>query len=236
VKIPNLDIHKHLPLILLTSGVTGYFGSMIFAIQATPEGMDVWNDDELNNKERALKLLPIYGLTAGTFVLSTAAVILSYTVQSKRADALFALYTVTDKSLQSYRKAVSERVTKKVHTDIEEAVRPLPIVTEVAGTGNTLCFDMWSGRYFRTASVEVLRRVFISTNETLYSDGFVPLNSFYADVGLPRVKPGDDIGWEIDSGPIEFELTSGLTDADEPCLVVGFDLSYRWIKKRNLNE
>ena len=57
---------------------------------------------------------------------------------------------------------------------------------------------------------------------------YISLNEFYYEIGLPRTKMGDELGWNIDSGLIRFEFSSQLADDETPCLVIDYHIAPRY--------
>ena len=51
---------------------------------------------------------------------------------------------------------------------------------------------------------------------------YVSLNDFYYEIGLPSIKLGDDIGWNIDNGYIDLHFSSQLAEDGRPCLVIDY--------------
>ena len=73
-----------------------------------------------------------------------------------------------------------------------------PDESEIIATnhGQTLFYDSWSGRYFKS-SIEFLRRVINDLNYRLISEDWLDLNEFYYGLGLEPVKMGSMVGWNI---------------------------------------
>jgi hypothetical protein len=89
-----------------------------------------------------------------------------------------------------------------------------------------LFFDVYSGRYFQTDSVETVRKVVNDLNDRLFAEDFVPLNDFYFGVGLPNVEFGDEVGWHVIDGSVQVKYDSFLKN-DRPGVTVSFELKPR---------
>lgn len=112
----------------------------------------------------------------------------------------------------------------------QDKVRKNPPVQQdviLTNKGNTLCYDANTGRYFRSG-IEKIKDAEISLNRRLMDEMYISLNEFYYELGLPAVKLGDDLGWNIEDGKINLAPSSILTDEDEPCYVVDFDFGPRY--------
>jgi len=98
----------------------------------------------------------------------------------------------------------------------------------ITGEGNLLCFDAFSGRYFKS-DIETIKRVMNHLSRELLSNTMISLNEMYADLGLGGTQMGDMLGWHVDDGLIEAEFSSQLTETGVPCLVLGFVTEPRYI-------
>ena len=94
------------------------------------------------------------------------------------------------------------------------------IITE---KGNTLCMDMFSGRYFKSDRDMIVRAINeLNRQNVVY--GYVSLNEFYSELGLAPIDIGNHLGWNIDVREIKPEFSSGLADDGTPCLVLSFNV------------
>lgn len=167
---------------------------------------------------------------------SMACIIGAQTVNAKRHAALASLYTLTDQTLKDYQDKVVEHFGKnkeqKVRDDMAQDVLDAHPVNndQIIRTsyGDTLCFDVYSGRYF-THDIEKLRRIQNDFNHDLMGVMWLPLNDLYYLMGLEEVKAGNLLGWSVDE-LLEFKFTSKLTDDGRPCLVVDYDLTPKHLK------
>jgi hypothetical protein len=57
----------------------------------------------------------------------------------------------------------------------------------------------------------------------------VSLNDFYYDLGLPDIDLGNDLGWAVEDGPVEFgKPTSKVAEDGTPCLVITYSVAPRY--------
>lgn len=156
-------------------------------------------------------------------------------IRAHREAALIAAASFAETTLDDFKKKAPEIVGEKKATEIEDAVAGEqlarnPLVNNeqivVTGTGNTLCYDPLSGRYFRQ-DIEILRRIEKDLNHSmLLGDDYVSLNQFYYEVGLDETVIGNDIGWNVNRSKgrlIKLKFSTMLSATNEPCLVVGFE-------------
>ena len=93
--------------------------------------------------------------------------------------------------------------------------------------GNTLCYDVLSGRYFKT-DIDKIRKAANELNRQMRDEMYISLNEFYYAIGLDGIKVGEDLGWNIDTGYIELDFSSQLAKDDTPCLVIDYQVAPRY--------
>lgn len=96
------------------------------------------------------------------------------------------------------------------------------ILTEKGG--NTICYDVISGRYFKSDR-DKISRVVNELNRRMRDEMYITLNDFYYELGLDGTKMGDMLGWNIDKGYIELAFSSHLDANDTPCLVIDYQVA-----------
>ena len=98
------------------------------------------------------------------------------------------------------------------------------------GKGDTNCYDVISGRYFRSDK-ETIRKVVNDLNYRLTTgmEEYISLSEFYDEIGLSHTSTSDEIGWNIlTDGQIEVEFRATVADNDEPCLMLDYQVSPRY--------
>lgn len=167
---------------------------------------------------------------------SIACIIGAQSVNTKRHAALAGLYSLTESTLKDYQEKVVETLGEKKEQKIRDEVAQKRLDDNPAskneiimtGKGETLCYDTISGRYFKS-DIEKLRRIQNDMNHDLMGVMWVPLNDLYFAMGLSGIKIGEDIGWTVDE-LIDFRFSSKITDEGEPCLVLDYDVTPRFMK------
>lgn len=158
-------------------------------------------------------------------------IIFGHSVSQRRLAALGAAYQVSEATLKEYQQKVIETVGEKQHEAIcDEIARDRmekdPITTKhiySTGDGEHLCYDSWSGRYFKT-DINKLKATVNELNAILLKEGWVSLNDFYDRIGLDGLKKGEDLGWWMEKAGdlIEVRYSSQLAKDGTPCLVFDF--------------
>jgi hypothetical protein len=244
---------KNSPTILTGVAVAGLITSTVLAVKATPKAMKLI-EEHLNSsigrgmcgtniaarvlsKREIIKLTWRCYIPTGAVTLATIGCIIgANTISLKRNAALASMYSVTETLFKEYQSKVVETIGKnkelKVRDDISaDRIKENPPSTNeivFTGKGEVLCYDSLSGRYFKS-DIEKIRRSINELNHNLMTDMFVTLNDLYYGLGLPEIKLGDELGWDIDKGLIEVEFSAQLTEGGEPCLVLNYQVFPRFV-------
>ena len=141
----------------------------------------------------------------------------------------------SDLALSEYREKVIETIGEKKEKEVQDAIakdqiekNPISNNTVIlTGKGNTLCYDSFSGRYFRS-DIEKIRKAENILNKQMFSDMYMSLNEFYGLIDLEPTDVGSQIGWSMDDGLLEIEFSAQLSEDDEPCLVMSFSQHPRY--------
>lgn len=234
-------LNKHSPEILTGIGITGMVTSTVLAVKATPKALYLLEEA---NDIKGDKLTPVEVVKAAwkpyipavvTGVASISCIIGASAINAKRNTALAAAYTLSEKALKTYRDKVIETIGEKKEKEIKDKIaqdevdkRPVSSSHVVlTSKGNTLCLDNISGRYFRS-DLDTIRKAINEINRTLTYDHYISLNEFYTKIGLDTIKNGYLLGWNLDDGLVELELSTCLGDNDEPCVVIDYSVSPKY--------
>ena len=236
-KTVSLFMKKNSPTILTAIGVSGMIASTIFAIEATPKAVKLI--EEKKQELKVEKLTPIetvrmtwkcYIPTVVLTVLSSGCIAGANSVHAKRNAALATAYTISETALRENKDKVIETIGEKKEQAVRDAIAKDKIdknpvsKSEVIITkkGDTLCFDPWSSRYFKS-DPEKVRKAINDLNYQLIHDGMVSLNEFYYILGLDGTRAGEDLGWNVNKGgQVNFRFSSQIADDETPCLVLEF--------------
>lgn len=153
----------------------------------------------------------------------------------RRNAALVSLYSLTETAFKEYKEKVVETIGKnkelKVRDDISaDRIKHNPVGDNeiiFTGKGEMLCYDSMSGRYFKT-DIEKVRKAQNELNRRLMSEMFISLNEFYDELGLSHIRLGEEMGWNIDKDLINITFSAQLTEKEEPCLVLNYEVVSRY--------
>lgn len=234
------------PKFLTVLGVVGFSVTVILAVKATPKAMVLLEEaktakaEELDITEENVDLTPVEKIravwkpftpVAALGIASAGCILGANSITAKRTAALTTVAQLSKEALREYREkaieVVGEKKDKMIRDKVaEDKVKKNPVEKQqvlITNKGNTLCYDQFSGRYFK-GDVDVINRAVNEINYCLLNEMYAPLNMFYEKIGLECNKVGDLMGWNIDrDGQIELYLSAQLTKDGEPCLVLDFD-------------
>ncbi len=165
-----------------------------------------------------------------TGILSVGCLIGANSVHIRRRAALVAAYSLSESALKEYQEKVVETIGEKKEQTVRDAVakdkmQQNPVTAHdiiITESGNTLCYDVISGRYFKS-DIEKIKKAENELNRLMRDDMYISLNDFYFEIGLRDIKLGDDLGWNIQDGYIDLNFSSQLASDGTPCLVIDYN-------------
>jgi hypothetical protein len=241
IKNVQMMASKHSPEILTGIGIAGMITTTVLAVKATPKALTLLEEAEqekgesLTVMEKTKTCWKCYIPAAVTGLASTACLVGASSVNAKRNAALAAAYTLSDSALREYRDKVVETIGEKKEQTIrdkvaEERIKKNPVSKNeifITDKGNTLCYDAISGRYFKS-DIEKIKRAENELNKRMLDDMYISLNEFYDEIGLSHTSLGDELGWNIDDGLLDFDFSAQLAEDDTPCLVVDYRIAPKY--------
>lgn len=180
-------------------------------------------------REKVAETWQFYIPPAGVGLITVSSIVLANRVAGKEAAALAAAYAVSEKAFTEYREAVVKKLgsveERKVHDEYAEArMNKNPINTReiiLAGTGEVLCFDITSGRYFQSSKNEIEKAEIAVNHEILGFTRGASLSEFYDQIGLAPTGYSDTVGWNHDH-LCRVRFSSEISVDDRPCLAIDF--------------
>jgi len=235
-------VNKRSPEILTGIGIAGMITTTVMAVKATPKALVLIEEryrDESDERPRWKTYIKgawtCYIPSAVVGTLSIFCLIGASSVNVRRNAALATAYTLSESALKEYQEKVIETIGEKKEESVRDAVakdrvdrNPVSsrevIITE---RGNTLCYDVISGRYFKS-DMDKLKKIENELNRRLRDEMYISLNEFYYEIGINPISIGYDLGWNIDHGYIELTFSSQLADEGTPCLVIDYRVAPRY--------
>ena len=242
----GMALQKHSPEILTGIGIAGMVTTTILAVRATPKALLLIQEAEevKHQNTDASALTPVetikaawlcYVPAAVTGVLSMTCLIGASSVNLRRNAALATAYTLSESALKEYREKVVETIGEKKEQAVQDAVAKeriskSPVTNQeviITEKGNTLCYDVISGRYFKS-DIEKLKRAANDLSRRMLDEGYISLNDFYYEIALPETKLGDELGCHIDNGLVDLRFSSQLAEDGTPCLVIDYQIAPKY--------
>lgn len=229
-------VDKHSPEILTSVGITGMITSTLLAVSATPKALnliaekkDELDTDELTKREIVQACWKCYITSVITSGASIACLVGASKINSKRNIMLATAYNLTERTLSEYRNKVVEVIGDKKEGEIREAISKDRVdnnpVNEkeiyLMGSGDSLCYDNISGRYFKS-DMNKMQRAENTLNRRLMNEVYVSLNEFYDLLGLPPTQIGETLGWKYEGDLVELRFDAILSEKGEPCIVIDY--------------
>lgn len=227
---------KNSPSILTGIGVFGFCATVYLAVKATKRSCDILQDctdeegnpEELTKTEVVTKCWKEYIPVAGMGVASIGCIVGAHVISLKRQAALMGLYSMTETALKKYEAAVKEEFGEEKKTELDKKLAEreasnhhIPSNILMTDDGDdVLCFDPYSGRYFKSNANKINRAINEFTAQVL-GDFCASVNDFYYHLGLDGIEAGDEVGWSTEE-PLQVEFDSSLTSDAKPLLVMRF--------------
>jgi hypothetical protein len=161
-------------------------------------------------------------------IFTIGCIITANKISSRKIAALTVAAGVSERALQEYKDKVVEKLgvrqDQKIRDDVaQDRVSANPGNSQqviIAGTGEVLCYDMLTGRYFKS-TMEDIKRAENKVNFELVQFMSCSLSHFYDEIGLSPTTYTDTVGWNMNN-PMEVKFSSVISDDGRPCLAIEF--------------
>lgn len=233
-------IKDYSPEILISAGVVGMTTSTVLAVRATPRALQLIKEKEqelettmLTPKETIQAAWKPYIPAIGVGLVSASCIILGTSQNIKRNAALATVYAVSENTLKEYQRRTRAIAGEEKAREIETAVAKAriadakPVIVDYdnseyitnTGDGDTLIFDSFSGRYFRS-SMNALDRAMNSINKSLLNEHYMTMNDFYNEINIPTIEAGSLIGWSAEVELMDIGYDSDVDKNGQPYLIL----------------
>lgn len=236
---------NHSPSILTGIGVVGTITTAVLAAQGGMHAQEVIEKErheqtevaidpnvpvppQFTFVEKAKMVWPEYIPAAASGAMTISAIILANRIGTRRTAAIAAAYAISEKAIVEYRDKVREVVGQNKAQKINDEVlqdqvdrTPVPSNLVIIDGTDVLCFDSWSGRYFKS-SMEKLKSAQNAINYSLNKHDYASLSDFYDEIGVSHTEESDNIGWNIDGRLLELDFGSCISPEKTPALTIRF--------------
>lgn len=231
-------IKANAPAILTASACLGTVATAILTAKSTTLAIERIADycednlrspEDLTWREKFAISYRVYIPPAIAGVATLVSIVAANRIQYARGAAFALAYSGSEAAFRRYRDAVADVVKPKdlekvkariSEKSVSEAGSPHSGTILIASSGDVLCYDIFSGRYFKS-DIETIRRVENNINGQLNLECYASLNEFYAGLGIPPIAAGELVGWS-DPNALSVEFGSQLTEKGEPVLTIDF--------------
>lgn len=217
------------PNVLSAAGCVGVVTTAYLAARASFQAAHkLESSDPYDDWKEKVKVVWKLYIPAGlSGAVTIGSIIGANRIGNRRTIAAQALVAVGERAYSAYRQqvieeygdgkdqAIRDRVASKL---VEE--NPPPSVL-VAGSGDILVMEAYTGRYFST-TMERLKRAANTINAKLLRHDYVTLDDFYYEIGVEVTQASSEVGWKTPK-LMELEFTSCI-HGEKPVLV--FSYSY----------
>ena len=241
MKYPKLKMFfaKNSPLILCITAVLGVGTTGVLAARGGMKAASKIKDD-MTKAEKIRATWKDFAPAVGVGVATAASMVGSHTLSAKQIAGLTAAagYLAANRDKISQLSGIKPQEALDIHEkDGNITLYDRPIGIEETGYGNLLCFDGYSGRWFRSSKEEV--EAGIQRLNDRFESGcgeYLSLNDFYREMHIAETQFGWQYGWaaniEYYDAPIDIEtcyvckwedwLNSDCMTIREPVLLLDF--------------
>lgn len=213
--------------------VVSTLSAVYFAIKDTPKIMntlDELNAEGADNFTKFKKVAPLAGRTAMATAVSVGVTLASGKragdVISSLSSACSLAITAKDELEKSVERNVDPEKVAAIKQDIAKNHVVYDTVNDIqsiqpTGHGTDVFYDSWSGRYFYS-DINYIRKAVNDLNYQLMNELWISLNEYYAYIGLPTIRAGEELGWNMDYGQIDLITEAELDDCERAYTIIGF--------------
>jgi hypothetical protein len=218
------------PSIMTGIGVVGTITTAYLAGKASFKAAHILSSQDPHESivEKTKRVWPNYIPAAISGGITIAAVIGANRVGSRRAAAVAAAYTLSERAYSEYKEKVIEKIGERKEETVREEIAQARVASNpphynnilVSGGGDVLFCDSMSMRYFMS-SVENVRKAQNDLNDTIIRYTYATLSDFYDNLGLSQTAFSDEVGWNSDN-LLTLQFTTALTEDNKPCIVINY--------------
>ena len=222
------------PQILSGFAVAGVVTTAYYAVKGSfqaAETIQLSAAEDESIQEKAKLVWPHYIPTAVAGTITIGCIVSANSLHGRRAAAAVSAYTITEQAFSEYRAKVREELGNHKEQVLRDDIarnhvesNPASKGVIIAGDGNVLCNELYTGRYFMS-NMENLRKAENDINSEIVHGLYATLDSFYDQLGLPHTSTSGELGWDSDR-LMELEFSTVLSDDGKPCLA----FQYNYIK------
>lgn len=222
IKIIKEFCVKNAPTILTCVGIAELIGTSYLWVKNTPKAQEKLKKAEetkgekLTKTEKVKAAVPAYIPAATGTILTATTFLLANRISAKQLAAVIAAYQLSEEAREEWKentlKTVGEKGTENIEATAARSRMQQASYSDEAvvntGKGDTLYFDRWSGRYFKS-SAQAMHEIELQLSDLLIDSEEVCLNDYYNELNLDEVKYGNEWIWKRERNRrIKFKYTA----------------------------
>ena len=180
------------------------------------------------SKTEKFKLVWIHYIPpAALGVTTVASIVMASRISSKQIAGLVVASGVSERALQEYKTKVVEKLGDKQEIALRDEIAqdrvditPASSQVIIAGSGDVLCFEPLTGRYFNS-TIESIKQAENKVNYDIIHYDYASLSTFFEEIGLRPTDYSDTVGWNV-GNRLEVRFSTAMAEDKRPCLVIGF--------------
>lgn len=230
------------PLLLTGVAVAGVVTTAVLTAKASYRAAEIIREYEnvegyikpeyrdVSIKKKVRLVWPLFIPPLGVAAVTVTSIICANRIGTRRAAAMAAAFTVSEKAFEEYRDKVVDRMGTNKEREVRDSVaqdhvreNPLSKGEVILLSGDSLFLDTYSGRYFKS-DMESVKKSQNDLNYKILNHQYASLNDFYNLLGLDNVRMGEEVGWNSDK-QMEIEFGTTISDDQKPCITITFYVS-----------
>jgi hypothetical protein len=184
--------------------------------------------DPLDLKEKVALTWKLYIPPVTTGLLTVTCIIGANRIGTRRAAAVAAAYTLSEKAFSEYRDKVVEKLGEKKEQAVRDELAQDRVNRNPANSSqlvvidgrSVLCYEAFTGRFF-LSDMETLRKAENDTNHQVNNDYYAALTDFYDRIGLDKTSMSDEVGWNCNK-LLEVQYSTTLAPDGRPCISIDY--------------
>ncbi len=244
VRHAKVLLNENASTLLTGVGVVGTVGTAYFTGRATFKAADLiaketaiiniaveGNTDPvwLTKKDKVKLVWKPYMPAVGVGAITIGAIIFAHRIDAKKIVALTVASGISERALKEYKEKVVEKLGDRHDTKIRDEIAQDRVSANPPGSsevltiedGKVMCYDMNTGRYFKS-TVEEIKSAENTINFEIVQQLSVSLSRFYEEIGLAPTTYSDNHGWHSNN-LLSVDLSTTMTPDNRPCIAISFN-------------
>lgn len=184
--------------------------------------------EEVGAREVVRLTWKLYIPPVTTGLLTVTCIIGANRIGTRRAAAVAAAYTLSEKAFSEYRDKVVEKLGEKKEQQVRDEIAQDRVTRNPANSSqlvvidgrSVLCYEAFTGRFF-ISDMETLRKAENDTNHQVNNDYYASLTDFYERIGLDKTSLSDEVGWNCNK-LLEVQYSTVLSPDGRPCISIDY--------------